>query len=112
MSDLRIQEHSFPFRGRDYVLRCNFNVLAEVSERYGGELPDIFDAATRLRTVRDYLAAMLNDYARLQGWETVTPEELGRELTGAQAATMAAVLGLVLGALYEERKGEETGSKN
>ena len=112
--DLRQKEAPFTFRGREYKLRCNFNVLMDVTEMNNGELPDIFDKASRLRTMRDYLAAMINDYADEQGWpERVTPKELGRELGADVAAMMSAVLGLVLGALYTESDaGEEADSKN
>ncbi len=113
--DVRQKEAPFKFRGREYRLRCNFNVLAEVTERNGGELPDIFDKASRLRVVRDYLAAMLNDYADEQGWaERVTPAQLGRELDGGLAAVLSPVIELVLGALYvpAEEGGEEEHPKN
>lgn len=113
--DIRQKEALFHFRGKEIKLRCNFNVLMDVTEAHGGELPDIFDKASRLRVMREYLAAMINDYADEQGWpDRVTPAELGRELGADVAAMMTAVLGLVLGALYEtmDDAGEETDSKN
>ena len=112
--DLRQKEAPFQFRGKEYKLRCNFNVLMDVTEMHDGELPDIFDKSSRLRTMRDYLAAMINDYADEMGWpERVTPKELGRELGADVAVMTSVVLGLVLGALYEQREeGEEADSKN
>lgn len=112
--DIRQKEALFRFRGKDFKLRCNFNVLMDVTEAHDGELPDIFDKASRLRVMREYLAAMINDYADEQGWDIhVTPKELGRELGADVAAMMSAVLGLVLGALYTESDaGEEADSKN
>ena len=111
--DIRQKEAPFQFRGKEYKLRCNFNVIADVVAWNGGKLPDTFDESKRLLLIRDYLAAMLNDYADEMGWpERVTPKELGREL-GADVAVAGVVLGLVINALYEQREaGEEADSKN
>ncbi len=111
--DLRLKETPFSFEGREYKLRCNFNVLADVVEEYGGELPNVFDKRTRLRVARSFLCAMLNDYADEQGWpERFTPRQLGRRL-GAQVAMLAGpVMELVLRAVYEKSEDGEERPKN
>lgn len=116
MDDIRLPETDFRLDGRDYKLRANFNVFAEVVEACGGELPNVFDKRTQLKTGREFLAAMLNDYADEQGWpERYTAKQLGRKLGGQVAALMGPVMDLVLRALFEKSKGpegEEADSKN
>lgn len=111
MDDIRLPETDFRLDGRDYKLRCNFNVIADVVEACGGELPNVFDKRTRLKTGREFLVAMLNDYADEQGWpERYTAKQLGRKLGGQMAVLMGPVMQLVLSALYEQREdadGEE-----
>ena len=105
MDDIRLAETDFRLDGRDYKLRCNFNVIADVVEACGGELPNVFDKRTRLKTGREFLAAMLNDYADEQGWpERYTAKPLGRKLGGQVAALMVPVMSLVIRAMYEEGK--------
>lgn len=109
MDDIRLPETPFPFEGREYKLRCNFNVLAEVVEDFGGEMPDIFDKRTRLRVARSFLAAMLNDYADEQGWpERYTPRQLGRKLGGQVAMISVPVMNLVIRAVCEKAPATET----
>ena len=111
MDEIRLKETPFSFAGREYRLRCNFNVIADVVEACGGELPNVFDKRTQLETGREFLAAMLNDYADEQGWpEHYTAKQLGRKLGGQMAVLMGPVMQLVLSALYEQREdadGEE-----
>lgn len=115
MEDVRLKETPFSFEGREYVLRCNFNVIADVVEACGGELPNVFDKRTQLKTGREFLAAMLNDYADEQGWpERYTAKQLGRKLGGQVAVMMGPVMQLVLAALYARDDAEGGGehSKN
>lgn len=78
--DVRL--HSLPFEldGRVYQLRCNMNVLADVQIAYNGNLAPALNDKGTLRSVLEFLAAMLNDYADEQGWfDTATPEGLPTE---------------------------------
>lgn len=101
MSDVRLSTAPFTLEGRDYQLRCNFNVLADVTEEYGGVLPDPFDQATQLRVCLSFLAAMVNDYADEQGWpERYTPKELGRRIDTEAAVLLRLVMPLVVRAVF------------
>ena len=68
MSDLRLESVPFSYEGRSYTLRCNMNVLADVQEAYGGNLAPALTGRGTLRSVLEFLAAMMNDYADEQGW--------------------------------------------
>jgi hypothetical protein len=113
MDDVRLKETPFRLDGREYKLRCNFNVIADVVEACGGELPNLFDKRTQLKTGREFLAAMLNDYADEQGWpERYTARQLGRKLGGQVAALLAPVMGLVVSALYARDEDGQEHPKN
>ena len=101
--DVREKTLRCSFRGREWTLRCNFNVLAEVQEQCGGELIAALRSPGTLRTTRMFLAAMLNDAAEEQGLEErVTPEELGRELDWLQGILLSPqVAALVTAALQD-----------
>lgn len=108
MEDIRLPESAFHFDGREYKLRCNFNVLADVVESCGGELPNVFDKRTQLKIAREFLTAMLNDYADDQGWpERYTARQVGRKLGGEVAAVLGPVMKLVVAALYARDDSEE-----
>lgn len=80
--DIRMPTEEFEFEGKTYVLRCNFNVLAD-AENYFGSFEHLrFNEETKILPIsRAYLAFMMNDYAAEMGWERrFTPEQLGREL--------------------------------
>lgn len=112
MSDLRLREQTLELKGKQYKLRCNFNVLADVTEEYGGELPDPFDQATQLKVCRSFLAAMLNDYADEQGWpERWTPKKLGREMPGEAAVLLRLVMPLVIAAVFSRGAAGEGSEK-
>jgi len=114
MSDVRLKEIPFELEGKTFQLRCNFNVLADVTEEYGGELPDPFDKATQLAVCRSFLAAMLNDFADEQGWpERYTPKALGRLLGADTAVLLRLVMPLVVGSIFlrSEGAGEDTEKK-
>ena len=63
MEDIKPREVAWRFDGRDWVLRCNNNVLAEVQEINGGDFSPILSRKRTLKSVLQLLAAMLNDYA-------------------------------------------------
>ena len=63
MEDIKPREVAWRFDGRDWVLRCNNNVLAEVQEINGGDFGPILSRKRTLKSVLQLLAAMLNDYA-------------------------------------------------
>ena len=65
---VRLEEKPFQVGERTYMLRCNMAVLDALEERFGD-----FGAVVNLsaRTgAAEIFAAMLNDYAEDQGWET------------------------------------------
>ena len=79
MSDIRLPQETFTFEGKEYILRCNMSVLADIQEANGGTIPDIFDEKKSLNNFLTYLAAMMNDYADEQGWEErFTAKSLGK----------------------------------
>lgn len=81
MEDIRLKHHSWKFALRDWDLVCNMNVLADVQEAFGGDLSNALSGGT-IRTVREFLAAMLNDYADSQGWQIrYTGKDLGRRIS-------------------------------
>lgn len=118
MSDLRLESVPFTFEGRSYALRCNMNVLADVQEAYGGDLTPALTGRGTLRSVLEFLAAMMNDYADEQGWfdpdpltgEAVLPKRftmrsLGRRLR-REDIPMVKILGLVTAAIAPKKKDE------
>lgn len=104
--DIRLKEVPFRFAERDFVLRCNMNVLAEVQESNGGDLLSVINGST-LKGVLKFAAAMLNDYADEQGWpERYTPEQVGRGI-GYNPEFVQQIMSLVMGAVFVE-KNEKT----
>ena len=88
MEDVKPREVAWRFDGRDWVLRCNNNVLAEVQEINGGEFSPILSRKRTLKSVLQLLAAMLNDYADEQKWVDekgfairYTEKQIGRRLS-------------------------------
>ena len=68
MEDIKPREVAWRFDGRDWVLRCNNNVLAEVQIVNGGNFGPVLSRKRTLKSVLQLLAAMLNDYADEQKW--------------------------------------------
>lgn len=66
--DIRLDELPFDYDGKHYILRCNMNVLADVQIAYDGDLSPALNDRGTLRSVLEFLAAMMNDYADEQGW--------------------------------------------
>lgn len=90
MEDIKPREVAWRFDGRDWVLRCNNNVLAEVQEINGGDLRPILSTKRTMKSVLQLLAAMLNDYADEMRWVDdegfairYTEKQLGRRLSFA-----------------------------
>lgn len=91
MSDVRLREVPFELDGRPYTLRCNMNVLADVQEAYGGDMTPALSTRGTLHSSLEFLAAMLNEDADLQGLfasgelpERFTARKLGRKLKREQ----------------------------
>lgn len=81
MTDIRLEELPFDLDGKTYLLRCNMNVLADVQDAFGGAIAGALTGENVNRSVMEFLAAMLNDYADEQGWpERFTARQLGRKL--------------------------------
>lgn len=95
MRDIRLEELPFEFDGRQFLLRCNMNVLADVQDVYGGNIGKALTGGNIFRSVLEFLAAMLNDYAEEQGWpERYTARSLGRKFTQHTLPT-SEIMGLV-----------------
>lgn len=109
--DVRLQEKPFRFDGKDFKLRCNMNVLADIQESYGGDFSAALRSTAALRTVHNFLTAMLNDYADEMGWPAYTAKQVGR-LLPADPASMkernALVMGLVTAAITAEPSPEDS----
>ena len=99
MRDIRLEELPFEFDGRQFLLRCNMNVLADVQDVYGGSIGKALTGGNIFRSVLEFLAAMLNDYAEEQGWqERYTARQLGRKFTN-QTLPTSKIMGLVTRAI-------------
>ena len=96
MRDIRLEEIPFELDGKTYLLRCNMNVLADVQEAFGGAIGGALSGESVNRSVMEFLAAMLNDYADEQGWpERFTARQLGRRLP-MHAVRQVDIMGLVI----------------
>ena len=81
MSGVKMKEIPFELDGKRYKLRCNMNVLADVQEAYDGDFMESLNSRQSMKSVLEFLAAMLNDYADEMGWpERFTAKQLGRKL--------------------------------
>lgn len=110
-ADLRLKELDFPFDGRDYKLRCNMNVLADVQEDFGGRLTPAVTGDAAIKSTLSFLAAMLNDYAEDMGWpERYTRRELGKKLgwDGYKQLPVADIQQLVVSAIFPPEAQNET----
>lgn len=95
MRDIRLEEIPFDFDGKTFLLRCNMNVLADVQDAYGGNISTALAGGNLFRSVLEFLAAMLNDYADEQGWpERYTARGLGRKFSQNMLPS-AQIMGLV-----------------
>lgn len=81
MSDIRLQTTPLELNGKTYLLRCNFNVLADVQQAFGGDFLAAMADDNSFRAVTEFAAAMVNDYADEMGWsERYTARQMGRLL--------------------------------
>ena len=111
--DIRLKEHSFNFEGKEYKLRCNFNVLADVQEACGGSIPDVFDQKKTLKNSAVFLAAMMNDYADEQGWpERFTARQIGRKIDFKDGLLTQKIINLVIAATFMSGNETSEESKN
>ena len=99
MTDIRLEQMPFEFEGKTWQLRCNMNVLADVQDSYGGSITDALTGGHPSRSVMEFLAAMLNDYADEKGWpDRYTARSLGRKLSPNRVLTVD-IMGLVMRAV-------------
>lgn len=81
MSDIRLQTTPLELNGKTYLLRCNFNILADVQQAFGGDFLAAMADDNSFRAVTEFAAAMVNDYADEMGWsERYTARQMGRLL--------------------------------
>lgn len=114
MKDIKPREVAWRFDGRDWVLRCNNNVLAEVQEINGGDFSPILSTKRTLKSILQLLAAMLNDYADEQHWTdedgfaiSYTEKQLGRRLPLSALNKLAPkVMELAIRAVRADEAGE------
>lgn len=106
--DIRLQHEPFEINGKTYMLRCNFNVLADVQEAFDGDFLAALDSAHSYRGVLEFIAAMLNDYADEQGWpERFTGKQVGRMIPISSKNTWAEkVVRLIVSAIGVEDNSE------
>lgn len=97
MADIRLKTETYTIDGKEYVLCCNMNVLAEVQEQNGGAIYFLLDGDRSIGSALTFAAAMLNDYADLQGWEErFTAKTLGRKITYADTIPFVTMVGGVI----------------
>lgn len=105
--------------GKEFVLCCNFNVIADVEALYGG-LGALLQGISPMSSARTFLSCMMNDYADTMGWpERYTPRQAGRllptaakELNHAVDEIMELVFSAVRSETPADQKPSEGSSKN
>ena len=113
MRDIRLEEMPFEFEGKTYLLRCNMNVLADVQDSFGGSITAAMTGGKTYRSVLEFLAAMMNDYADEMGWpERYTARTLGRRLS-AVTVPVTEIMHLAVRAMIppEAEDAGETGAE-
>lgn len=118
---IRLKTKTLELDGRIFELCCNFNVIADIEELYGG-LGNLLRSERGMSSTRTILACMMNDYADRMGWDIkYTPKDVGRLLGASPAAirkVSADVRELLLDAIAApdadspsqmEAAGEDTG---
>ena len=82
LRDVRLKTETIRYNGKDYVLCCNMNVLAELQEYYAGDFSNALRDPNSVRVCSRLLAAMMNDYADSMGWdERVTEKQAARAVS-------------------------------
>ena len=114
MNDIRLETMPYEFNGKTYQLCCNYNVLADLTEEFGG-LPNLFDTKKVLKYYPAFIAAMMNDYADSMEWpERFTTREIGRTLDfkNLPRDEIQKVVNLVINSLYEKKEDSEEPETN
>lgn len=108
--DIRLQQEPFEINGKTYMLRCNFNVLADVQEAFDGDFLAALDSSHSYRGVLEFITAMLNDYADEQGWpERYTAKKVGRLIPmNSKEAWQMKIAKLIVSAVSGEGETSET----
>lgn len=110
MEDIRLKTEPFEFDGKTYQLCCNMAVLADVQEAYGGKISNALSAKATLKSCLEFLAAMMNDYADLQGWEErYTAKQIGRVLPPARMQEVTDKVMPLVAATFSTESKEEDG---
>jgi len=105
MADIRLKTEKYTIDGREYTLRCNMNVLADVQEANNGDLLGALDRRKSLNTALLVGAAMLNDYADECGLtERFTAKSLGRKIPPSDMMRFSAI---VTDLLFNALKGDD-----
>ena len=108
--DMRLQTTKYSIAGKEYELRCNMNVLAEVQEMNGGEIIHALNNSRSFRTALQVGAAMLNDYAEENGWpERFTEKSLGRLIPTRETAAFSH---MIVDMLYHALRAEDDPGEN
>lgn len=106
MSGVRMREIPYELDGKQYRLRCNMNVLADVQEAYDGDFMESLNSKSSMKGILEFLAAMLNDYADEKGWpERFTAKQLGRRLRREEIPGVE-IMALVTEAVLPRKKEE------
>ena len=80
--DVRFKEVPFHFDGQDWTLRCNMWILADVQEENGGDFSALISGKHEMKSVLQFLAAMLNFDAKKRSIPTrYTAFDTGSKLT-------------------------------
>lgn len=80
--DVRFKEVPFHFDLRDWTLRCNMWILAEVQEENGGDFSAMISGKHEMKSILQFLAAMLNFDAQKRGIPTrYTAFDIGGKLS-------------------------------
>lgn len=108
--DIRLEQMPFVIGDKEYQLRCNMNVLADVQEAFGGDFVSALDGKSTMRSALEFLAAMLNDYADEKGWEErFTAKSLGRIFKPSDLP-IDRIMALVVRSITPESSPEESGN--
>lgn len=112
--DLRLKIKKYKIEGKEYELRCNMNVLAEVQEMNDGEILRALNHTRSFKTALQVGAAMLNDYAEEKGWpERFTEKGLGRLIPPKDTAYFSnLVIDLLYNSLQSNKESYEDERKD
>lgn len=107
--DVRLREYPWKFDGREWTLRCNMNVLAELQVLNDGELAAVLSGKRTMTSILQVLAVMLNDDAKERGLEVrYTPRQVGKLLPfRAFRAVSPKVMDLVIRAVEDDEAEQE-----